>query len=117
MPKKGKRERMPHRTCLFLLVFSLLPVIVFIMALSPQTPVRPVALALLPLLLLLAGAEAYPNYYVCTPGSAGLGLPFCNSSLPTAERVADLLGRMSLPQKCAQTDDKMGAIAQLNWQG
>eukprot|EP00051_Salpingoeca_urceolata_P005045 m.69906 g.69906 ORF g.69906 m.69906 type:complete len:794 (+) comp14022_c0_seq3:229-2610(+) len=63
------------------------------------------------------GRAAAFNYYVCVPGSPGLKFPFCNSSLPVENRVKDFIGRLSLAQKCAQTNDKMGAVPELGFQG
>jgi beta-glucosidase-like glycosyl hydrolase len=60
---------------------------------------------------------ALPNFMPCGPLSPGKDLPFCDSSLPTADRIADMLGRMSLQQKCAQTNDKMGPMPEIGWQG
>ena len=50
----------------------------------------------------------------------GPQLPFRNTSLPTDQRVADLLGRMTLEEKVAQMMDKTPAIERLgipayNW--
>ena len=96
------------------------------------------------------GADA-PNFAPCYKGSPGEHMPFCDASgaVSVAERVADLISRMSLPQKvrlslsplsslslclpsthlpdrisrmslsqkCAQVDDKMGAMPEVGWQG
>lgn len=58
-----------------------------------------------------------PNFMPCTKTSKGFALPFCNHSLSTKERVADMIGRMTLAQKCSQTDDKMGAMPEIGWSG
>ena len=44
---------------------------------------------------------AFPNGYVwgCLPGNVSAGLPFCNSSLPVAARVYDLVSRLTLKEK------------------
>jgi beta-glucosidase len=44
-------------------------------------------------------------------------MPFCNHTLPTNERVADMLSRMSKEELCAQTDDKMGKVPSIGWNG
>jgi hypothetical protein len=33
------------------------------------------------------------------------------------DRVADFISRLTLDEKCAQTDDKMGAVSRLGWAG
>ena len=62
-------------------------------------------------------AGGVPNYMPCAGDSPGAGLPFCDASLDTPSRVADMISRMSLAQKCAQTDDKMGAMPEIGWGG
>lgn len=51
----------------------------------------------------------FPTSHACRPGGAGAALPYCDASLPTAARVADLVGRMTPLEKCAMTGD--GATA------
>ena len=58
-----------------------------------------------------------PNWMPCGTDSPGAKLPFCDATLPTATRIKDMLGRMTLAQKCAQTDDKMGAVPAIGWHG
>ena len=47
----------------------------------------------------------FPTSHACRPGGAGAALPYCDASLPTAARVADLVGRMTPLEKCAMTGD------------
>lgn len=67
--------------------------------------------------LCVTAVNAAPNFYPCVPGSVALPLPFCNTSLSMSTRIENLIGRMSLTDKCAQTDDKMGAMPSINWSG
>ena len=59
------------------------------------------------LALLLAAATAAPNATGLPNGylhgclNQSKGLPFCNPSLPIADRVKDLVGRMTLDEKLA----------------
>jgi beta-glucosidase-like glycosyl hydrolase len=39
------------------------------------------------------------RYRGCEPGSPGIGLPFCDSSLPVDSRVSDLISRLSFDEK------------------
>lgn len=47
----------------------------------------------------------------CEAGGAGAGLPFCNSALPLSDRVADLIGRLTLEEKAAMLDTASGGSA------
>ena len=58
-----------------------------------------------------------PNFMPCTKASPGYNLPFCDHTLSTAVRVQDMISRMTLEQKCAQTNDDMGAMPEIGWQG
>ena len=62
-------------------------------------------------------SDGIPNYMPCAKGSPGAKLPFCDATLPKAERIKDMIGRMTLKQKCAQTNDCMGAMPEIGWQG
>jgi hypothetical protein len=64
-----------------------------------------------------AASSVAPNYMPCLPSSPGYNLPFCNHTLPTALRVKDMIGRMSLAQKCLQTNDDMFPIPEIGWLG
>jgi pre-mRNA-splicing factor SYF2/beta-D-xylosidase 4 len=59
---------------------------------------------------LLAVAAAVPPRACQPPYNS---LPFCNVSLPIAQRVADLLSRLTVQQKVAQTDNTAAAIPSL----
>lgn len=50
-----------------------------------------------------------PVQQACAAGSNTSGLPFCNTSLPTAARVADLVARMTLGEKVTQLIGGIGA--------
>jgi hypothetical protein len=54
-------------------------------------------------------AASAPNYQMCLRGDPGIvhGWPFCNHTLPVAQRVEDLIGRMALEEKVGM----MGADA------
>jgi hypothetical protein len=62
-------------------------------------------------------SDGIPNYMPCGKSSPGAKLPFCDATLPKAERIKDMIGRMTLKQKCAQTNDCMGAMPEIGWQG
>ena len=64
-----------------------------------------------------AALPVAPNYMPCLPSSPGANLPFCNHSLPTAVRVKDMISRMTLAQKCLQTNDDMSPIPEIGWMG
>ena len=64
-----------------------------------------------------AALPVAPNYTPCPPSSPGANVPFCNYSLPTAVRVKDMIGRMTLAQKCLQTNDDMSPIPEIGWMG
>ena len=69
----------------------------------------PHALRLLPLLSLACSFAAgyVPHGAACrTPATASL--PFCDASLPTAARVADLIGRLTLAEKFGLTGTAPG---------
>ena len=80
----------------------------------------PAALLLLLHLLLLGpprpGTAEAPNYMICGSEPAK-SLPFCNTSLPRAQRVADMLSRMTLVEKCTQVGDAMGDVPSIGWRG
>lgn len=51
----------------------------------------------------------------CDAGSVAAGMPFCNASLPTSERVADLLGRLSRTEQLYLVDKAdTGFLPRLN---
>ena len=61
-----------------------------------------------------------PNYMPCTAGSPGEKMPFCDHTKPVADRVKDLIGRMSMDEKCAMVNDNMGgnkAVPSVGWNG
>ena len=45
--------------------------------------------------------SSLPNGHAwgCLPGNISAGFPFCDPKLPIAERVADLVSRLSLDEK------------------
>eukprot|EP00041_Stephanoeca_diplocostata_P027723 m.769002 g.769002 ORF g.769002 m.769002 type:complete len:798 (-) comp23234_c0_seq1:921-3314(-) len=58
-----------------------------------------------------------PNWMPCEVEPAK-SMPFCNHTLPTATRVANLISLMTQQELCSQTYDKMGLIAKVpSWQG
>eukprot|EP00040_Diaphanoeca_grandis_P010065 m.51547 g.51547 ORF g.51547 m.51547 type:complete len:852 (+) comp21462_c0_seq2:24-2579(+) len=67
---------------------------------------QPVVVASTPLPLPPLG----PNFMPCLKGSPGIGMPFCDHTLPVNQRVQDLIGRMTQAEKCSQLDDKMGPV-------
>lgn len=58
-----------------------------------------------------------PNYYTCYPGAVGEQLPFCDHTKSTKDRVQDIISRMTLQEKCQQTNDKMGAVPSIGFNG
>ncbi len=50
--------------------------------------------------LCAVAATALPNGYVwgCLPNNVSASLPFCDNSLPVANRVTDLLSRLSVDE-------------------
>jgi hypothetical protein len=52
------------------------------------------------LTLCAVAATALPNGYVwgCLPNNVSASLPFCDNSLPVANRVTDLLSRLSVDE-------------------
>jgi hypothetical protein len=57
-----------------------------------------------------------PSYHSCTfnfTGGPRLPFPYCNASLPIAQRVADLLPRMTYEEKAASLDTGNPAIERL----
>ena len=58
-----------------------------------------------------------PNWMPCAVEPAR-SMPFCNHTLPTDQRVANLISLMTQEELCSQTYDKMGTIAKVpSWQG
>lgn len=76
--------------------------------------------ALLTAFFLLANpchAAVTPNFFPCFPGSPGDKLPFCDHTRSVAERVQDMISRMSDAEKIAQLNDNMGPVPSLGWNG
>ncbi|XP_074316626.1 putative beta-D-xylosidase 2 [Silene latifolia] len=77
-----------------------------------------ILLCLLPILLLLLDGfylevEARAPF-ACNPKHAGTrAYPFCQTTLPVAERVRDLIGRLTLPEKVSLLVDNAAAIPRL----
>jgi hypothetical protein len=63
--------------------------------------------------LLSAGAAAGPAFS-CGPSSPAKGFPFCNAKLPVAQRVADLVSRMTPAEKVAQLGDIAAGVPRLD---
>ncbi|TKW00449.1 hypothetical protein SEVIR_8G109400v4 [Setaria viridis] len=70
--------------------------------------------AMLPLLLavLLSAAAADPGFS-CGPSSPTRSLPFCDRSLPAAQRAADLVSRLTVAEKVAQMGDEAAGVPRL----
>ena len=61
--------------------------------------------------------SSVPNWMPCEVEPAK-SMPFCDHTLPTAERVAHLISLMTQDELCQQTYDKMGTIAKVpSWKG
>lgn len=60
---------------------------------TPATPAPPVP------------TPAFPNSHACLPGSKEAALPFCDTKLSNAERLKDMIQRMSRDEKCKLTGD------------
>ncbi|KAH9626674.1 hypothetical protein KSS87_008096 [Heliosperma pusillum] len=74
-------------------------------------------LCLLSILLLLEGitlAVEARAPFACNPKHAGArAYPFCQTTLPVAERVRDLIGRLTLPEKVSLLVDNAAAVPRL----
>ena len=57
-----------------------------------------------------------PNYMPCL-AEPTKSMKFCDSTLPTAERVEDILGRLEQSDLCAMLNDKMAPIPNTNFTG
>eukprot|EP01043_Picozoa_sp_COSAG02_P093166 COSAG02_NODE_29707_length_564_cov_1.475269_1_plen_73_part_01 len=67
---------------------------------SPPPPLLLLLLGL-PLLTLADPGSMLPNGHVwgCLPGNISANHKFCDHTLPTAERLADLVSQLSLEEK------------------
>lgn len=50
-------------------------------------------------------APSPPTGHGCLPGGSWSSMPFCDTTLTTAKRAADLVSRMALTDKCRMTGD------------
>lgn len=71
---------------------------------------------LVPALLLMrvvAVVAAGAPPFSCGGGGPSLGLPFCNTKLPAAQRAADLVSRMTPAEKASQLGDVANGVPRL----
>ena len=100
------------------LVFSL-PSLVSLLSIAMGTSSRRNATTAAALLLALmlsssaARAAAADPGFSCGPSSPSRSLPFCDRSLPAAQRAADLVSRMTVAEKVSQMGDEAAGVPRL----
>ena len=96
-----------------------IPSLVSLLAIAMGTSSRRNATTAEALLLALmlsssaARAAAADPGFSCGPSSPSLSLPFCDRSLPAAQRAADLVSRMTVAEKVSQMGDEAAGVPRL----